>query len=942
VDFLLPPGKPSPSQNVQLFRPSSWPYMVGAAACRILHRYKRLRNEVDDSLRQSRELSQLTVKERRERESISSGRVFSEFVCGGGDHGSVEHALEILCAGGNYLDLTPFERLAVLRILIETAYDTNRVYEVVSSNQNQRTNAVKALDVERRRAKREAKEKTSSDIAIARKDLAMEARHNFLEEKREEIRKLNENNQELTAEDIDTLTEQDILDFDEDIKADFDALPTPESFKKAEVVERVAKLQEAAAFETELLIVLNMDELVEREERAIAVMEEDLKELGGEDALMDPNLERSVVRRIEKIRRDIRKAKESAEYLPDIRNQAIENLREAMLDGTMKSLRGAIRTAKTAKLFGHDDDTNGVWSLDIVRDAHMELENAKHLKRVADAQKDLISKLNKCFIRTEPLGYDRFRNRFWRFESSDQSHVWTEVNLALEGSGSELSNQNGFIDVVSDASKVFVGPSDFEEDFPPDGEIISKTEFQLFGRQEYHHFGTSASLARREWGCHVNESSIRALMKGLDSRGIRENNLKKNLKEALEEKTTSGEVVAENKDQHEDAGTGKTTEGDDEDKEIEEKDKCHQTAGDETAFESVKNSAITSPSDSISVETVQKLKSSAIGEKVRVRNIVDSNKEGGICRYEVASIIGWKIRKDQVPVDKDETEFEPQLQAVSTPLWHAWTENGNEMWLSGIQLIESVCRYHRWKQNDAYYFEHDAAFLAFRNNLGRHCGKATDAPHAMTPIRFGQYMVKVEGELYQKLKVLTYDNNWGGKNGARIAWVTSMGEYSFEFETAREGLLTLENAFFELIGGEFKEGGDSTRSGKELLSNPSTREHIELESIETNVSGLWSSKDSRSVFLEIVSNSKSIGFLTLAFELMCRNTRSYLAANGVKGTHTAPASTQSGYEQYAPRPTRTSRRMNAWQQSQEVDWEQPTRLGSVRSTRRSNVNYAEE
>ena len=128
----------------------------------------------------------------------------------------------------------------------------------------------------------------------------MEARHNFLEEKREEIRKLNENNQELTVEDIDTLTEQDILDFDEDIKADFDALPTPESFKKAEVVARVAKIQEASAFETELLTVVTMEEVLERERKISIMMEEDLKgkcrdkQRIGVEAEQDNNAEMSI------------------------------------------------------------------------------------------------------------------------------------------------------------------------------------------------------------------------------------------------------------------------------------------------------------------------------------------------------------------------------------------------------------------------------------------------------------------------------------------------------------------------------------------------------------------------------------------------------------------------------------------------------------------------
>ena len=721
VDFLLPPGKPVPPSDLLI--PSSWPYVTGAAVCRIVHRYKRLRNEADDYIRRSHELPQLTVKERREREAMSSERVFSEFITRDGENGSIEHALEILCAGGKYLELTPFERLAILRVLIEAAYDTHRVYEVVSSNHKQRTNAVKALDVEQRRAKREAKEKAATNDSVARKDLALEAKHNFLEEKRQEIRKLNENNQELSAEDIDALTEQDILDFDDDIQADFDALPSPESFKKVEVVARVAKIQEASAFETELLTVLTMEEILDREKKALATMEEYLIELGGEDALMDPSLERSLVRKIEKIRRDIKKTKESAEYLPEKRTDAVDQLKEAMLDSTIKSLRGAIRVAKLAKLFGPDFETNGIWSLDVVRDAHIELENSKQLKRVADAQKDLISKLNKCFIRTEPLGYDRFRNRFWRFESSDQSHVWTEVNLVMkESKFLLLSNKPEFLEVVLNASDIFIGPSDTEQDFPPDDMIESNKEFQNFSRQEYHQSGFKASLAKRNWGCHLNESSIRLLMKGLDGRGIREDKLKKGLKEALDEKSTNVDGGVDTKDQAEDGENRK-----DDNKESKMKEKSDEISSDEVAFEEVRKSYTSSSSDLSSIKIVNDLTSSAIGEEVRVRTFVESNKDGKIVRYEVASIIAWKKRKDQVPVESDETDFEPQLKTVYTPVWQARTKNGTESWLIGTDLIESICRYIKWKRKDADYFEHDSSFLAYRNNLGRHCGKAVDA-----------------------------------------------------------------------------------------------------------------------------------------------------------------------------------------------------------------------
>ena len=233
-------------------------------------------------------------------------------------------------------------------------------------------------------------------------------------------------------------------------------------------------------------------------------MEENLQALGGEEALLNPEVDRHVARRIEKARRDIEKAKASAESLPIQREAAIDTLQEAIADGTIKSLRAAIRIAKTARLFGVDEYSNGVWTLDVVRDAHMELENAKQLKRVADAQKDLVTKLTRCFIRTQPLGMDRFRNRLWRFEHTEQCQVWAEVNPVLEEENSALSNQDGYLKVVSTVPQVSVCAADIEEDFLP-RDATEAEVFARFSRQEYHVSGMSRALAKRLWGCHSTE-----------------------------------------------------------------------------------------------------------------------------------------------------------------------------------------------------------------------------------------------------------------------------------------------------------------------------------------------------------------------------------------------------------------------------------------------------
>ena len=879
VDFLLPPGKPAPPS--ELLNPYSWPHLAGAAACRILHRYRRLRNEVDDSLRLSKELPRITVKQRRQREISFKSRVLTEFVVDVDGKDLCKKAVEHLCDGGNYLDLTPVERLCILRILIEAAYDTNRVYEVIDSNHKQRTNAIKALETEQRRAKREAKEKAAENESFARQDLSLQARRNFIEEKREEIRKANEANHELTNDEIDELTEEDIIEFDDDIKADFEALPAPESYKKAEVVARVAQILEADAFDTELLTVLTMEDVLEREKAHKESLEESLQALGGEDALMDPVLDRDTYRAIEKVRRELSKIQASSESLPGQRETAIDTLNEAIADGTIKSLRGSIRIAKAARLFGRDEHTNGIWALDIVRDAHMELENAKQHKRVADAQKDLISKRNKCFIRTEPLGSDRFGNRFWRFENSEQGHVWSEVDYVIEENSSSVFNKPGFLEIVADVGEVAIGHPDVEEDFAPSDQL------RQFTRQEYHQSGTSASLTKRNWGCHISESSVLALTKGLDSRGVRENHLKMNLKEALEEKAMSNGKDAVDE---------------------EEADTVDQfnTSGDEAFFVGLKQSARELESDIINLELLAPL-TSGIDQNVRIRTVVERTKDLESARYEVGSITGWKIRKDEVPLplDDDDDDFEPKTKIVESPVWRALTERGNEVWLTGTELLESICRHAEWKSKENY-FESDAAFLSYRNALGRYFGRAADAAHAMTPIRFTQYMVKREAEIYQKLKHHVFDNSWGGKAGARNAWVTSMRDFAFDFETAKEGLLTFENALFELTGGS----SDDTiikkeRSARDLLDDPMTREDIELESLEKGVNGLWNSRESRDIFIEIVKGSKTVGFLELALELVCRNTRVYMEANKIQTVSTQETSYGTSM--------RTGRRANAWQ-----------------------------
>lgn len=903
TDLLLPPEKPH--QNVEYLNSFTWPHFAGASVSRIVHRKKRDLNRMDDKIRISRNLVPLNIVERRTRESRVIERVLTESAEAEGSEKNTSHATEYLCSGGDYLDLSIFQRLSMLRLLIEAAYDSFRVHEVVDGNYKQRASAMKSLDQEQRKARKEAKEKAAADDAAAREALAAEAREKFMDEKREEIRQLNERSKEFDDEFIESLTEEDILDFDEDIKEDFELLRGPDSFTKAEVAKMVATMWEEAAFDTDALRVISLEDLLGREKVELSTLRNSLEELGGELALEDPSLDRETVRAIEKHRADIERVERQLERLPELRDKALEQLRDAMSDGTIKVLRTAIVAAKKAKLSGPDDETGGIWAVDLVRDAALELDRAKQNKRVVDARKDLIAKRNKCFIRTEPLGTDKFGNRFWSFDNAENGQVWVETEWILSDSPTKASA--GFSNLEKSLKDVVVGCEDLEKDIFCEQNDCSR--LTRFSRLEFHSSGSSRRLVSSHWGCQVTESSLRTVIKGLDSRGFKESELKSRLKDSLEE------TVGDKNDSQAEEPAAKA-----EADENEVEDDSFLTSGDEAAFSQSKREA--KENEDVSIQLVGPMKT-AIGASVRVRKVVDETKDSSAARYENGKIVGWKLRTDQI-LDEDamEDEFDdPVYKDVKVAVWKVDTDRGHSLWIEGASVLEGISRHDKLSSGKAGDgFENDAVFLAYRNAMGRYCGRAADAPYCASPIFLARLMVKRESELYPKLKIRSYDNEWGGQSGQRALWTNSMKDYAFDFDTARQGLLTLEQAFFELTGGfkDYSLPNEETPDAKALLDDPVARDDLELESIEKDIPGLWNKPESRAVFVEIVSRSKTTGFLALALDLLCRNTTRYLQHHKLLNTRT---SYKKEADVFAVLPPRKARRLNAWQEaSNRDDW----------------------
>lgn len=682
VDILLPPSKPYVTS--EFLNSFTWPQLAGAICSRVLHRFKRQRNEIDDSLRGRHDLAPLMVSQRRGREAVTASRVLSECCTDINGEKPAETAIEHLCSGGEYLELSTVQRLCILRILLEGAYDSKRVFDIVDNNFQQKRTAIKQLEAEERRARKDAKENAAAAEKAARERLAEDAREKFLEEKRAEIGKVN-SSEEFGEDFMESLTDEDIIEFDEDIKADYAALPTPESFNKSEVNKMVTKMQEAAAFDTHELRVLTLEEIVQLDKDELESMEEQLQSLGGENLdLLEASMDRETSRALDRLRKNIERHREEVVTLPADREAAMELLRDAMADGTIKVLKKAIKEAKQARLTGDDETTGGVWAHELLRDAALELENAKQNKRVADAQRDLVAKRNRCFTRNNPIGIDRYRNKFWHFDADEHSHVWTEVDLIVKREPTQDSlpePPKGFMNLVSTRESTFIGAKDEEEDFCVGA---GAEKFVQFSRREYHYTGEEACLATRKWGCHTTEESLRTLIKNLDSRGVRENELKANLKKALEDTAGTGEKQETTNE----AGADQPEDDADADADTDAAS-GFLTSGDEEAFQKAKEAERESSRDGVSIEALGDM-SSGIGESVRVRFVLEGGaKDTTVARYENGTIVGWKTRREKIEVQfeaEEGGEEQTAAQFKDIHVWRATTDRGHEYILTGPEV----------------------------------------------------------------------------------------------------------------------------------------------------------------------------------------------------------------------------------------------------------------
>jgi hypothetical protein len=260
---------------------------------------------------------------------------------------------------------------------------------------------------------------------------------------------------------------------------------------------------------------------------------------------------------------------------------------------------------------------------------------AGSVKRVVEAQKDMVAKRNKCFIRKDPLGKDRYNNSYIHFDHDLSNRIWAERDLVLVKNDSETQDKGAVL--LSDSNSAAVCAPDEQGDFltrddrgQPCGDA-----FLSFARKEYHPSAELSSLSMHHWSCYTTDRSLGVLVKNLTGKCPQEKELKEALKETLEtmalaanEKNSElGDVPSEKKEATE-----------------------FLSSGDDAAFDFAKTNTMG--------EDINLLVNvaSAVGKRVRLRRIPDPDRAPDFAQYSMGTVTGWKLdESNDVTTSVDQT-----------------------------------------------------------------------------------------------------------------------------------------------------------------------------------------------------------------------------------------------------------------------------------------------
>lgn len=286
--------------------------------------------------------------------------------------------------------LSASHKLIILRALCEACFDTTRIAELLVRNADERANQITAMNKKQKEQKAKMKE-----VTTAKKELALDICRQLLRESNDAAATTSSSGGKKKTGASKS-------------KKDKDCEPSAEMV--AAMVDDLVMLEEFGVQTVSADVALEPVSDDEEEEDDEAGDESD-----DEEAFSTRRRPTAAARSKAKDRQRVRDEKR---YRNQIVEQAQQRLVDALESRSEKALRSAIRNAERAKFRGKDE-RGRVYATVTLKNAYRalyEIESRAREEKEAFQHEKL---LDEFFVRTTPVGVDRFGNHFWRFAVDD-------------------------------------------------------------------------------------------------------------------------------------------------------------------------------------------------------------------------------------------------------------------------------------------------------------------------------------------------------------------------------------------------------------------------------------------------------------------------------------------------------------------------------------------
>jgi hypothetical protein len=288
-------------------------------------------------------------------------------------------------------ELSPKQKLIVLKVLCDSCFDTERIQNLMEHNGEERANQIQTMN----RLAKEQKAKLK-EVGVAKREVALEA-----------CRRINKE------------------------KAGVKSVKSPGSGSKKKTQQKTnfdPTTEELSAMIDDLILLETYGVDTVREDLALEDVSDD--EEAGEDEENGENRRQASSRS-----RAMSKQRSRAEKLQ--RNNMIlatqERIAAALERNTERELKNALKFAERSDFKGTDEDGR-VYCTESLKQVYKQLHE---LETRADEDKQASKHeraLEEFFVRTEPLGGDRHRSVYWRF-MAEENRLFVESKVLEENGG---------------------------------------------------------------------------------------------------------------------------------------------------------------------------------------------------------------------------------------------------------------------------------------------------------------------------------------------------------------------------------------------------------------------------------------------------------------------------------------------------------------------------